>query len=250
MLQGMGTQGHGQQDVDQSQAVHQEAYQHHLNAMGNTIGQHGYMQNAFAILKESKNDDNVAMVMTQMANLTMQSQLVTASLVAMSSSVTLAINQLAANQQAMMQQMMAYANTSWNPPSATTVPITQFTIPFAMGGTTHGGRWGERRQGRRAAGSGLGGQHNPHTPFADYVACTGLGGGGLVQPLVPPAGGNFVAARNAAPPYSNIVKRYVNMNVCFLCGFDVEDGHISRTCPPAWRRANHQEAYNCSNAQH
>jgi hypothetical protein len=85
----------------------QEACQHRLNAMGNTTGQHGYMQNAFAILKESKNDDNIAMVMTQMANLTMQSQLATASLVAMSSSVTLAIYQLAANQQAMMQQMMA-----------------------------------------------------------------------------------------------------------------------------------------------
>ena len=47
----------------------------------------------------------------------------------------------------------------------------------------------------------------------------------------------------------NIVKRYANMNVCFSCGFDVENGHTSRTCPQAWRRANHQEAYDRSNAQ-
>jgi hypothetical protein len=49
-------------------------------------------------------------------------------MVAMTSSVTSAINQLAADQQAMMQQMMVYANTARNPPPASTVPITQFTI--------------------------------------------------------------------------------------------------------------------------
>jgi hypothetical protein len=155
-----------------------EAYQCRLNAMSNTAGQHGYMQNAFAILKESDDDDNdVATVMTQMAALTMQSQLSAASSAAMSSSVTLAINQLAANQQATMQQMMAYTNTAQNPPPATLAPISQFTIlaigNFAPGGTAHGGRWVERGQGGHAAGCGLGGQRNLCTPFANYAACTG-----------------------------------------------------------------------------
>jgi hypothetical protein len=115
----------------------QEAYQRCLNTMDNTAGQHRYVQIAFATLEELEdNDDNIAIVMTQMAALT-TSQLTTASLAAMSSSVMLAINQLAANQQAMMQQMMAYASTSRNPPPATTVPVTQFTIPaigkFSLG---------------------------------------------------------------------------------------------------------------------
>ena len=65
-------------------------------------------------------------------------------------------------------------------------------------------------------------------------------------PGVPEVG---AAARNTAPMYSNIIKRYSNMNVCFSCSFNVENGHTSRTCPQAWRHANHQEAYDPSNAQ-
>jgi len=50
----------------------QEAYQRILNATGNTARQHGYIQNAFAVLEELDNekDDGVAMVITQMAALT------------------------------------------------------------------------------------------------------------------------------------------------------------------------------------
>jgi hypothetical protein len=68
--------------------------------------------------------------------------------------------------------------------------------------------------------------------------------------LIPFEGGYFAAARAAALAYSNIMKGYNNMNVSFLCGFDVEDGQALRTCPPAWRHANHQDMYNHSNAQH
>ncbi len=46
-----------------------------------------------------------------------------------------------------------------------------------------------------------------------------------------------------APAYSNIVKWCANMNVCFLCGFDIEDGHNSGTCPPQWRWPNHQVGF-------
>jgi len=92
----------------------QEAYQCRLNATSNTSGQHGYVQNAFAVLEESDDDKDadVAMVITQMAALTMQSQLTAASTAATSSSVTAAIHQLNSNQQAMMQQMATYANAN------------------------------------------------------------------------------------------------------------------------------------------
>jgi len=67
----------------------QEAYQHRLNATGNLSGQHGYVQNAFAVLEESDDDedDDVATVITQMAALTTQSQLTAASTAATSSTV-------------------------------------------------------------------------------------------------------------------------------------------------------------------
>jgi len=52
-------------------------------------GQHGYVQNAFAVLEESDDDedDDVATVITQMAALTTQSQLTAASTAATSSTV-------------------------------------------------------------------------------------------------------------------------------------------------------------------
>jgi hypothetical protein len=56
------------------------------------------------------------------------------------------------------------------------------------------------------------------------------------------------SARNVAPMYSNIIKRYANWNICFLCGFDVEDGHTSKTCLVQWRRANHQEGFDRANS--
>ena len=56
-------------------------------------------------------------------------------------------------------------------------------------------------------------------------------------------------ARNVAPMYSNIRKRYANWSICFLCGFDAKDGQTSKTCPAQWRRANHQEGFNRRNAR-
>ncbi len=50
-------------------------------------------------------------------------------------------------------------------------------------------------------------------------------------------------------PYSNVVKRYPNWNVCSLCGFDVAKGHNSMSCPPHLRKASHDIYFNCQNAQ-
>jgi len=55
----------------------QECYMRRLNASSITSGAHGYVQNAFAALHEESEDedDDVQMVITQIAALTTQSQL-------------------------------------------------------------------------------------------------------------------------------------------------------------------------------
>ena len=234
----------------------QEAYQRRLNVTGNTSGQHGYVQNALAVLKESDDnkDDGVATVITQMAALTTQSQLTAASTAVTSSSVAAAIQQLNTKQQVMMQQMMTYANanTTRNPPAVHNPPLLHFNIPtigtFQPGGNAQGGRRPGRGRGGRAPVIVPGGRQAPHTPFANYSARQGEMGASIAPAFVPGVPGVGAAARNTAPMYSNIV-RYSNMNVCFSCGFNVENGHTSRTCPQVQRRANHQEAYDQSNAQ-
>ena len=80
----------------------QEAYQRRLNGTGNTSGQHGYVQNAFAVIEESDDDEDadMATVITQMAGaLTTQNQLTAASTAATSSSVAAAICYPAAEHQ-------------------------------------------------------------------------------------------------------------------------------------------------------
>ena len=94
----------------------QEAYQCRLNTTNNTTGQHRYVQNAYAALKDTSDEeeginDKIVTVTTQLAAMTTQSQLTAATAAANVASVTSAINQLAANQMAMMQ-MMAYANNT------------------------------------------------------------------------------------------------------------------------------------------
>ncbi len=214
------------------------------------------MQNAFAALgKESEEDeDDVQTVITQMAALTTQSQLTATTTAETQAAVTVAINQLAANQQAMQQQFAAFTtqrNTTYQARTPAP-PITQFTIPNLVS-SPFGGRGG----GRRTGGHGRGGRsnfattggRNIHTLFAIYTAGqSGLppigaigGRGGGVPPFA-----QQTPARNAVPMYLN--KVYANWNVCFSCGFDVEDGHTSKTCPKLWRRANHQEGFDRTNA--
>ena len=152
------------------------------------------MQNAFATLKEldDNEDGDVALVITQMAALTTQSQATAASTAATSSLVAAAITQLNNNQQAMMQQMMAFtnANTTRNPPTLQNPPLTHFTIPtigsFQPGGNARGGRRPGRGHGVRAPIESVpGGRRTPRTPFADYTARHGGMGGSIVPALVP-----------------------------------------------------------------
>ncbi len=83
----------------------------------NTTGQHGNVQNAYVILAEDDVDEDgdidedVVTVITHLAAMTTQSQLTAATVAEGVAAITAAINQLLANQTAMMQ-MMAYANTT------------------------------------------------------------------------------------------------------------------------------------------
>jgi hypothetical protein len=238
----------------------QECYTRRLNASSITSGTHGYVQNPFNVLQEEseEEDDDVQTVITQMAALTTQSQLTATTTAETSASVAAAINQLNANQQAMQQQFAAFTtqrNTTYHHAPIMQPPITQFSIPniasFNAAGRG-GGRRGGHGRGGRANFVNTGGR-NARTPFENFVGLGGQGGlppigggGGCGGGVVPFA--QQAMPRNAAPMYLNIIKKYANWNVCFSCGFDVEDGHTSKTCPAPWRRANHQEGFDRNNS--
>ena len=164
----------------------QEYYTRCLNATSITTGAQGYVQNAFGTLAEESDDkdDDVQTVITQMAALTTQSQL-TASMTAETNlSVIAAINQLAANQQAMQQQFAAFASTrnkTYQPATPTPPPMQQFSIPnfgmFQPAGLGVGGRQGGRGRGELANVGRQG-----RTPFANFMGHGGQGG-------LPPIGG-------------------------------------------------------------
>jgi hypothetical protein len=50
-------------------------------------------------------------------------------------------------------------------------------------------------------------------------------------------------------PFSNLVKRFANWNVCNSCGFDVADGHTSMSCPAHLCKATHDIYFTRLNAQ-
>ena len=184
----------------------QECYTRCLNATSITAGLQGYVQNAFAALGEEsdEDDDNVQTVITQMAALTTQIQLTANTTAETHASVTAAINQLAANQQVMQQQLAAFtpSNTTYQP--SPHPPITQLTIPsyttFPTSGRGGGNRRGGRGRGERA-NSAITGGRNTRTPFANFM---GRGGQGRLPPIGGQGGGiapfaQQSPARNAAP---------------------------------------------------
>ena len=250
-----------------------EAYSCRLTAMAplcSTLGQNGYsnqiMYNVFA--EENKNESNNNTVMTIMqtaALMAAPSSTGTAKGTAICTKVATAINQLLANQTTMMVQMAAM--TLAPPPAQHTrvfvpretfhvPPIQQVAVPIqqqfiAQGGfnSGRGGHRGGRGQGRGGHGGG-----RSCMQFAD--ALRGVGAvaptmnnmipyrGGIAQLLAAPGG--RLQCHNAN--FSNIYKLNNNWNVCFSCGFDVEDGHTSSTCP--FKKWNRQDLYTRDNAQH
>jgi hypothetical protein len=247
-----------------------EAYTRRLQslALRTTTGQQGYapggVNNMFNVLGSEDEDtdtaDDDATTATQTAAFTTASTLGTAygGAKTIPSKISLAINQLAANQLAIQQQMAAMTLAA-NAPGH----HTQFHIPpiqnmgqqpFAgvAQGIFNTGRGGGCRQrggrGRGCSGSQGGGCGRGRGAFANRFP--GVVGGiplfvnGPPVAVVPPTG-----ARVNAPFQSNTTKRYANWNVCWSCGFDVEDGHTSASCPTHWRKTDHQVGFTRGNAQ-
>jgi hypothetical protein len=235
-------------------------------ALRKSTGQQGCSQggtNMFNLLADKDKDEdtdtaNDATTVTQTAAYTMGSTIGNtyggATLIL--SEISTAINQLAANHVAIQQQMAAvtFAATSPSPHTQFQIPQIQNMAqqPFAgvaqgIYNTNQGGggcqQGGHGRGCTRSRGGGRG-----RGAFAQQIQ----GGFGGIPPFVngPPVA--FVPPTGAwvnASFQSNLTKRYANWNLCWSCGFDVEDGHTLATCPTHWRKTNHQVGFTRRNVQ-
>ena len=285
-----------------------EAYTRRLTALQlrNTTGTQGYVpnkaHNMYNVLDDGYDSDSGTdgTVATQVAPVTQTAAMTTGSTLGntygggtIPAEVSNAINQLAANQQAMLNQMAAMSLANSAPPQVAAAfhvpPVQQVRVPafaipppptYSSGIGIHGGQGGRGgptyspgvgihggQGGRGGGGRGRGqygnrggrGRGYVRTPFANHLRNMqqeGMRAGGVPPtmiggPVMPQATGGF----NNRPPgqpnptHSNIVKNYKNWNVCFSCGFDIEDGHNSKTCPYKWRKMNHQEGFTRENAR-
>jgi hypothetical protein len=178
-----------------------------------------------------------------------------------------AIQTIAANQQALYQhvaplsQQMAAMAFQPGAPTMGTATNTRFNAPQVpnyvgynggsnaasiLGGGSAGvytgclpggfqyGRGGGRGRGRTYGRGRASKQKRGRTAFADYVP-QGRGYGGY----------NGSAQANRPNP----VKIHNNWNVCYSCGFDVEDGHTFQTCHFDWRKPTHDVTFTRANAQ-
>jgi hypothetical protein len=227
--------------------------------------------NMYNLFMEEDDTDTTDTATLNIVALTMGSTLMGVQMAPIPELVANAINQLSANQTALMTQMAALSCNNVPPLQANqhyAPPIQQLTIPgqhpfavAAMGGFNPGnggsGRGGHSRQGR----GGCSGGHNQCTPFANYGRTQGVRsvsqgqGSGRLVPQAPGAftlqAPSFVPtnAQNIAVPFSNTVKRNANWNVYYTCRFHMEDGHTSITCHKAWQKPNHQEGFTHANVQ-
>jgi hypothetical protein len=101
--------------------------------------------------------------------------------------------------------------------------------------------WSSRSNGQRRNHHGSNRHSQGHTPFADQIPAQ-VRGFDSSQGAYQQAGGI-----NHAPP--SLVKLYNNWNVCYSCGFDVENGHTLMTCLMEWRKPYHNVAFTQANAQ-
>jgi hypothetical protein len=165
--------------------------------------------------------------------------------------------QLQQQQQQMMQQMVmmpsaprqnAGHNTAYvSPPAATQAyaPPPWPPMPYQQGFHQPSGRFamqqpvgrgGRSCRGRirRARGGGRGGIPVPMPFIGGTQIISYIPGGTQQQPQLPPK-----------PQFTNIVQLFANQNVCFTCGFDMEDWHTSTTCPN--KKLGHQDGFTRSN---
>jgi hypothetical protein len=221
-------------------------------------GQHGYAgANPYGIF-HAAHDDNDSTT-TEGTTLTVAAPTVTlpGSTLGMgttvSPEVSSAIAQLAANQAEMMRQMAALTIAPPPPIQQITIPTQQFTNgPGRRGGGGYNNSSGYGGNNYTGGTGGRGGGTPNNWGYnggytAGYNPQTGRGRTGRGRTYRNRRGrGSFVEAAGGIVPLGtpqggpNPVKRFNNWNYCYSCGFDVEDGHTSMTCPQTWRRAGHQ----------
>jgi hypothetical protein len=252
------------------------AYDHRLMVMAlcSTSGQNRYANQTIykvieAGLDDDTDDNTVTTVMQTTALTTTAGNATPSGITAISAEVAAAINQLSANQLAIMSQMVAInaqmATLSVVPHQVQRTrafalreqfhvpPIQQVAVPmqqpFLAIRAYLSGRGGQ--QAGRGCGRGGRRDGRSHTPFADAMRRAGTAqpiaamvpyGGGITQPPT-----RVQQQQRSHPDFSNIYKVHNNWNVCFRCGFDIEDGHTSITCP--FKRWNHQDLFTRKNSQ-
>jgi hypothetical protein len=218
-----------------------------------TAGQGGYAScNRFAGFANNAADDDVSdddtaktiatTIISHMANLSKQ---MAASFEANTMQINASLQQLATNNARLHQQqqlLMLTTNAAMTRNNTYVAPPTQIYTPPSLHGFQQqscyphcgdGCGGGCSRGGRACRAHGGRGRGTPMPPPIPYV--------GTNIPYIP-AGVN-PPQRN--PGFSNIVKAYANQNVCYLCGFDVEDWHTSATCNQ--KKPGHQDIFTCSN---
>ena len=265
----------------------QAAFQRRLVATGlrNTSGQQGYAanQNAFQAFEthDDSSVDTTTTIIAPTANTSGSTLGQTYQAATVPDELAAAIRTIADNQQALYQhiaplsqQMAALSHQDSQRQAAFPhPPIAQLQVPsfgapavarvaqpngyqgsrvaqpggfqqgtrgntVAQPGGYSNGRGYGRGRGRYGRRSNRGGRGR--TAFADYVP-SGRGGS---------YGATSATGGNAHRPFqSNLVKTHNNWNVCYSCGFDVEDGHDSMTCHMDWRKAGHDVYFTRANAQ-
>ncbi len=249
----------------------QQAYQRKLVAASfrNTSGQMGYAPNQNAFHAFTNDDESSVDTVGTNNGIIPGTPVTTGSTLGSTyqastvpTELAAAIQTIAANQQALnehvaplLQQMAAMAvqpgppHTNVNP-MFSRVPNVPTYVGYQGGGNTGNyqggfqqgrpsggyqqGRSGGRGRGRSYGGARTRRQGRGRTAFADYVP-QGRGYGGYT--------GQVQANR------PNPVKVHNNWNVCYSCGFDVEDGHTSQTCHFDWRKPSHDVTFTRANAQ-
>ncbi len=161
----------------------------------------------------------------------------------MTPEIATALAQLSHNRNALMTQTAALSvRPAQQPPQQITIPTG---YQFTQGGGYHGqGAGGYRGQrGGRDGGRGRGGRRGRgQGSFAQATQNNNIPQiGGQITPLF----GGGTRLQHAPNP----IKRFNNWNYCFSCGFDVEDGHTSATCPQDWQKPGHQEGCTRQNVQ-
>jgi hypothetical protein len=202
-------------------------------------------------------------------------------LAAINQSITPAFNQVVQNQFVLQSQIRAMFLAHPPPvqPAYVAPPVQQVAFPMQQpfqppmqqqqyqqkAGYGHGNQGFQGGHGAQGGhGSGCGGspgrQHHPlfatmiqnHAGLGPYLGQQGpigqqggfappkpFRGIGHFAPLIPTQG-----TTNALSP----IKHFANWNVCFLCGFEMAEGHTSATCPFEWCKPNHQVGYTIRNS--